>query len=67
MFFTTTEAEGEGWGPVASLSHTSTSSLLVTVPGGTFIVVRFVKCSVVFHLQMFFFLQLCKLYSVQFA
>ena len=42
--FTIMEAEGEGWDPVKR-----------PFQGGTFIAVLFVKCSVVFHVQMFFF------------
>ena len=36
---------------------------------GTFIVVLFIRCSAVFHLQMVFFKQLCKfkIYSVKFG
>ena len=62
------EAEGEGWDPVKiALVPLRPSNLLLMFQGDTGIVVLFVKCSVVFHLHMFFFKELCKLkiYSVR--
>ena len=62
----TMETEGEGLDPVKrasaprhpALSHTPVICYW-PFQGATFILVLFVKCSVVFHLQMFFFLNNC--------
>ena len=51
MFFITMEAESKGW-DLVKLTKAIYYSLF---QGGTFNLVFFPKCSVVFHLQMFFF------------
>ena len=57
--FTTVGAEGEGWDPVklAKAPHPLLSPVIYywRSQDGNFIVVLFVKYSVVFHLQMIFF------------
>ena len=53
MFFTTMEAEGEGWDPIKAIPLPPLPHVIYYWPyqGGTFIMVLFVKYSVVFHLQ----------------
>ena len=50
--FTTKEAEGRGWDAVKLAK--ARSNLLLTVPRRYFLCGTFVKCSIVFHLQMSF-------------